>query len=131
VTGEQLLNDVMVNELPTTTTEDTSADNSSSNTDPVIHAALLARIEMLEAENKKLKVQLDEAKHSKKAFRLEDIQCDDRLVCFYTGFTSFRIFEAFYEFLGPATEHLTTGGKRRGNIKENGRDYWILKISYS
>ena len=55
VTGEQLLNDVMVNELPTTTTEDTSADNSSSNTDPVIHAALLARIEMLEAENKSLK----------------------------------------------------------------------------
>jgi len=62
VTGEQLLNDVMVNELPTTITKDTSADNSSSNTGPVIDGALLAQIEMLEAEHKKLKVRLNIAR---------------------------------------------------------------------
>jgi len=54
-TGEQLLSNVVVNELPTTSTGDTPADNSSTDTDPVIYAALLARIEMLEEKIKRLK----------------------------------------------------------------------------
>ena len=110
----------------------TPADNRSSDTDPFVYAALLARIEMLEAENKKLTVQLKESEQRKKTFRLEDIQYDDVLLfCFYTGFKSYRIFEAFYEFLGPATDHLkTTGEKRKGTIKENEGDFWMLKTSY-
>ena len=31
---------------------------------------------------------------------------DDRLMRFYTGFVSYKIFDAFFEFLGPAIELL-------------------------
>jgi len=54
--GEQLLGNVVLNELPTIPADnpaDTSADNRSSDTDPVVYATLLARIKKLEAENKK------------------------------------------------------------------------------
>ena len=109
-TGQQLLDDIVVKELPCISTD--KPDNS--HTDPVVYTALLARIEVLEAENKKL---LSETKHSKKSFRLEDIQGNDELICFYTGFASFRIFEAFYEFLGPATQHLNYWGERESSHK--------------
>jgi len=80
-----------------------SADKpADSSADPVVYAALVAHIEMLESENKLLKDQAQRSTNTKKAFRLEDIKDDNDLVCFYTGFVSFRIFEAFCEFLGPA-----------------------------
>ena len=117
---EQLLGNIVVNELPTTPADnpaDTPADNRSSVTDPVIYAALLARIEMLEAENNKLKVQLKKSEQRKKAFRLEDIQYDDVLFYFYAGFKSYRIFEAFYEFLGPTTDLLNYWGEKERDHK--------------
>ena len=126
-TGQQLLDDIVVKELPCISTD--RPDNS--HTDLVIYTALLARIEVLEAENKKLQVQLGETKHSEKSFRLEDIQGNDELICFYTGFASFRIFEAFYEFLGPATQHLNYWGERESSHKRKRSRILDKKTSYS
>ena len=75
----------------------------------MIYAALLAQIEYLQSENLKLSTQHRDSKHY---FWIEDIQGDDKLLCFYTGFTSFKIFMAFFEFLGPAKEHLNYWGEK-------------------
>ena len=73
-----------------------------------VHTALLARIELLESENKSLKV----APNKKHHFCIEDIQHDDKMVLFYTGFVSFRVFSAFFDFLGPAVNHLNYWGSK-------------------
>ena len=67
---------------------------------------LLARIELLESETKKLK----EAPKRKHHFHIEDIQ---KMVSFYTGFVSFRVFSAFFEFLGQLLITLITEDPRR------------------
>ena len=92
--GEQLETNYLVNELP-----------GSSGMQPeecrVINQALLTHLELLESEKKKT-----DSKKDKQYFRIEDIQHDDKLVQFYTGFTSFALFLAFFELLGPAVNHL-------------------------
>ena len=84
----------------------------------IVHIALVARIETLEAENKTLHRKVSSQKP--KNFRLEDIAQNDTLVHFYTGFQSYEILLVFYEFLGPSVSNLqywgsksTTGRKRR------------------
>ena len=67
-----------------------------------VNTALLARIEMLEKENAKLKQGLQ----TKKPFRLDDISYDARLVRFYTGFSLYQVLLAFFDFLGPSVDHL-------------------------
>ncbi len=52
----------------------------------------MPRIELLEGEIKKLR----EAPKEKSHFRIEDIQHDDKMVSFYTGFVSYNIFSAFF-----------------------------------
>ena len=96
--GEPLLSDYGVHELPDV--EDTSYTLSFSKKE-VVNRALLARIEFLEAENQKLKDCCDVAQP--KHFRLENI---DSLVRFYTGFHSYEIFLAVFDFLGPAVNKL-------------------------
>ncbi len=49
---------------------------------------------------------------SKKPFQLEDIAHDDRLVRAYTGFPSYALLLAFYDFLGPAVNHLRCWGTK-------------------
>ena len=105
--GEQLNSDYYVHELPTC---DESTNDSCSAT---INAALLARIEILEAENTKLKLQSKERKY----FRIECVEDDDNLVCFYAGFVSYRIFLAFFDFLGPAVSQLHYWGSREGDCQ--------------
>ena len=79
VIGQQLLeSDYHVHELPAC---DEPTNDSCS---PTINAALVARIEMLEAENSKLKSQTEDQKY----FRIECVEHNDNLVCFYTGFVS-------------------------------------------
>ena len=68
----------------------------------------------MEAENATLKKRSSsEGGH----FGINSIKHDDRLVSFYTGFSSFAIFLAFFEFLGPVVNKLhvwgTSGGTRK------------------
>ena len=68
---------------------------------------MLARVEFLEAENQKLK---DSASTTQpKLFRLEHIANDDSLIRFYTGFPSYEIFVAVFDFLALLLISFTTG----------------------
>ena len=66
-----------------------SSQLTSSDTQ-VINCALLARIELLEAKNAQLKMEMQQ--RVKSPFRLENIQIDDKLISFYTGFVSLMVF---------------------------------------
>jgi len=68
--------------------------------------ALLARVEVLESENQQLKVKLQMVSSERRGFRVEDIAHDDNLVRMYTGFSSYVILLAFFEFLGPSVHEL-------------------------
>ncbi len=94
--GEPLLGDCIVHELP--------GHEESSAGDLVVNTDLMARIEALEAENLNLKRQLESVKP--KYFRVEDIESNDPLVRFYTGFTS------SLSFLAHLSMHSTTGEPR-------------------
>ena len=110
--GEQLEVDYQVHELPgeSENTPETTSDCPSPTMEPqqnLISAALLARIEVLEAENARLKKCLS----SKETyFGMEQIKHDDHLVSFYTGFRSYKVFLAFFQFLGPAVNKLNYWG---------------------
>ena len=82
----------------------------SNSSEVLVNTALLSRIEVLEAENARLKTQQKISKH----FRIEAIQHNDKLVRFYTGFVSFMVFLAFFDFLGPVVEHLNYWGSKEG-----------------
>ena len=60
-----------------------------SNTEVLVNTALLARIESLEAENKVLKSMQVKTSNN---FCLEQIQNDDKLFSFYTGFAYIWLF---------------------------------------
>jgi len=80
---------------PSTSAEVAPQDPSSSAKDPPrveTCIPLVARIELLENEIKKLRETPKEKSH----FRIEDIQHDDKMVLFYTGFVSYNIFSAFF-----------------------------------
>ena len=68
---------------------------------------------MLEQENASLKRSLESC--SKRPFRLEDIAQNDQLVRLYTGFPSYDVLLAFFEFLGPAVNHLKYWGTKEGS----------------
>lgn len=85
-----------------------------SNTEVLVNKALLDRIESLELQNHLLKS--NQAKSSTKLC-LDQIKNDDKLFNFYTGFVSYEIFLAFFEFLGPAANELITGDQSNVNIK--------------
>lgn len=91
-------------ELPST---DTPEGQSS---EILVDTALLSRIQVSEAEIEHLKFQQRPSVH----FRLENIQHDDTLVRFYTGFKSFMVLLAFFDFLGPVVEHLNYWGTKEG-----------------
>ena len=55
----------------------------------------------------------------RRPFRIEDIAHDDRLIHFYTGFSSYDVLLAFYEFLGPAVDKLQYWGGKPGNRQRN------------
>ena len=78
----------------------------------LMNEALLKRIKVLEEEKRG---RLSDS--TKLPFCIEQIQHDDKLVQFYTGFSSFRLFSAFFELLGPAVDHLYFWGSKDGARK--------------
>ena len=83
----------------------------------LVNTALIARIEALEAENRSLKTK--EITQPEGALIIEQIKNDDQLVCFYTGFTSYVTFLAFFEFLGPVVNDLNYWGSKEGQRKRH------------
>ena len=131
--GEQLESNYQVHELPTDDSmsmstasvstvspfSSVSKYNSDSDTNVLVNKALLSRIEYLEAENKKLKVQ---PRVERTTLRVEDIAGDDSLVKLYTGFSTYSVFIEFYAFLGPSVNELTYwGDKETGGIRRRQR----------
>lgn len=85
-----------------------------------VNVALIAWVEALEAENKALKKQASE---TKLYFRIENIENNDTLIRFYTGFANYEILLCFFEFLGPCDRlqywgfnKPTTGRKRKTKL---------------
>ena len=97
--GEQLLGDYQVIDLPD---NGSTAQASSAADQPLVTTALLARIEFLEAECSRLQNSASKILR----FGIDQIKHDDCLVSFYTGFPSFAIFLAFFQFLGPVVDKL-------------------------
>ena len=76
----------------------------------MVNTALVARIETLEAEVNTLRAKLSMKKPLH--FRLENIGDSNHLVSFYTGFQTYELLLAFYEFLGPSVNKLTYWGTK-------------------
>lgn len=85
-----------------------------SDTGVLVNTALLARVEALEAENSRLKRDLDKCEKKRQYFRLEQVKHDDKLIRFYTGFVSYAIFLLFFNFLGPVVNELRYRGEKGG-----------------
>ena len=118
--GEQLETEYQLHELPTDDSLSTSTSSrtlsspfssmsaTDNSTKVLVDKALLSRIELLEAENKDLRSKL--SKVARKNFSVEDVAGNDDLVKLYTGFTTYSVFLAFYEFLGPSVHELAYRG---------------------
>ena len=83
----------------------TSVSAPAEETQGLAHAALTARTEFLETKNKSVTQQLA---LPKVPFRLADIEHNDVLIRFYTGFPSYEIFLFFMNFLGWPYGHTQT-----------------------
>ena len=121
--GESLITDYQVHELCNDPPSDTSTHvstpqtqavlSSRSNSEVLVNTALLARIEVLESENKMLKEKVKTQESKRVHFRIENITHDDKLVRLYTGFISFMVLMSFFEFLGPSVNELSYWGGRQ------------------
>ena len=83
---------------------------STANLQITVDQALVAQIELLKAENHRLKSQLAQARQA--PFRIECIADNDSLVLLYTGFPSYDVLLTFFTFLGPAVNQLRYWGCR-------------------
>ena len=101
---------------------------------PLLSVALSAKIEALEAENARLQDLLRRSTKQEVPFGMKYIMDDDKLVSFYTGFVSYRIFLAFYQFLGPAVDNLVYWGgkgepaKRKRGTKLPPQDQLLMTL---
>eukprot|EP00731_Ephydatia_muelleri_P026446 Em0018g546a len=115
--GEQLVSDYQVHELPNNVDDASSTlptnglQSSSLQTVPLVNAALLARIEYLEAQN-------TSRNECPPTFRIDQVKHDDRLVRFYTGFITYRIFLAFF---GPVVNLQYWGSKEGARVRNRKR----------
>lgn len=91
---------------------------SQPQTSVLVHTALLARIELLEAQNASLKKENIKMRNKMAHFEIEQIHNNDKLVHFYTGFMSYGLFLSFFEFLGPVVDHLVYWGSKEGQHKK-------------
>ena len=78
-----------------------------SGSDISVELPLTARVEVLEAEKHQWRAgtesrHWEQVEMVSKPFRIEDIAGKDSLVRFYTGFIPYKIFLAFFHFLGTS-----------------------------
>ena len=135
--GEQLHMDYQVHELPSECVPESQTPRPSAAAAPsediLFNVALMAKIESLEAENARLKKCLEKSDRKPTPFSVDQIQHDDSLVSFYSGFTSYAIFLAF-EFLGPAVNKLNYWGSkieprvRQRSMKVNPIDQLLMTL---
>ena len=126
--SELLNSNCEMHKLPSKGSHDTPSSPAETTKDAALHSAemllvnrtLANRIQVLEAENTQLKNQLQHATR-RQYFRVEHIQHDDALIQFYTGFISFMVFQAFYDFLGPALNELKYWGAKESKHCRNRR----------
>lgn len=85
--GEQYFIDYTTHDLPSI-----GSDYSDSKSD----VEIMARLEMLEAETKHLKVLLNAKPVQPQKFRIEQIARNDSLVHFYTGFCTYALLLSFF-----------------------------------
>ena len=88
----------------------------------LVDTALVARIEALEVENCSLKK--TNVAQPEGPFRIKQIKNDDKLIRFYTGFTSYVIFLTFFEFLGPIVNDLNYWRSKEGQHKRHRTRKW-------
>ena len=113
--GEPLESEYSVHELPTDSSEtSTSQAVSQGSAQVLVNKALLAQVEFLQSENRRLKEELKEVTEKPQHFRVEHIKHSDNLVRFYTGFISYVVYQAFFMFLGPVVNHLNYWGGKEG-----------------
>lgn len=105
----------MLDSIMDTSSESTSdiACCSSENAEVIVSTALLARIELLQAENKRLTKAISSQNVKREPLSVKQISCKQELVKLYTGFPSYEVFLAFYEFLGPSVKDLTYWGDKK------------------
>ena len=112
--------------LPSTSNVDMERDTERrEDLEITVNAALMAHIEVLEQENANLKRAVEAS--GKKPFRLEDIAHDDRLVRCYTGFPSYIVLLAFFDFLGPAVNHLEYWGSKK-RLKQSSKETRSIQL---
>jgi len=117
VIGEQLLtSNYEVYDLPSPEQEEASGHIEQN---PTITAALLARIEFLEAENERLKA--SQLARPRQHLQIKDIQHDDKLIRLFTGFASYTMFSIFFNFLGPVVNNLNYRGEKEGDRQRKRR----------
>ena len=105
--GEQCETNYHVHELPSGSGD--TRVTTSQKEEVLVNTALVSRIEVLEAENNRLRASLNQRHY----FMIVDIQDNDHLVRFYTGFGSYVILMAFFEFLGPVVHELNYWGAKQ------------------
>ena len=96
--------------------QDVSVASQANEPKIIVNTALLAHIEYLQLTNKCLQDDLD--KQKPKHFRFEIVMHNDKLVQFYTGFQSYELLIAFYEFLGPSVSNLKHWGSKPVKTKQ-------------
>ena len=109
VACEQLETNYQVHELLSMSGSTDTSTTLPWKEEVLVNTALLTRIEALEAENSRLRGSLKQPHY----FRLEDIQDHDRHIRFYTGFSSYVILMAFFEFLGLVVHELKYWGTKQ------------------
>ena len=135
--GEALFSDYSVHELPqesddsipSSSAEMSEAAPPSSDISVLVSAALVARVESIESGKCALASQLASQQPSK--FCIEEISHSDSLIHFYTGFHTYALLLAFFEFLGPSVNSLQYLGGKSMYKKKHTKLFTITKPNKS